>query len=72
MEQRCFNDFFCEYIQAVLQEIFFDNDKDQKTKRTVTVTKGTRDNNGHKVKRQSISQEKGAETKQFCCKENVY
>ena len=56
----------------MVQEIFFDNDKDQKTKRTVTITKGTRDNNGHKVKRQSISQEKGGETKQFCCKENVW
>ena len=41
MEQRCFNDFFCEYIQAVVQEVSFVSDKDQKTKCTVTVTKGT-------------------------------
>ena len=63
---------FCEYIQSVVQEISFVSDKDQKTKRTVTITKGTRDDDGHKVRRQSISQEKGGETKQFCHKENVY
>ena len=39
----------------MVQEISFNNDKDQKTKSTTTVTKGTRDNNGHKVRRQSIS-----------------
>ena len=54
-----------------MQEISFNNDKDQKTKCTVTVTKGTKDNNGHKVRRQSISQEKRGESKQFCHKENV-
>ena len=30
-----------EYIQAVVQETSFGNDRDQKTKRTATVTKGT-------------------------------
>ena len=70
MEQRCFNDFSVSIYRLYYKKFFLTMIK--KTKRTVTVTKGTRDNNGHKVKRQSISQEKGAETKQFCCKENVY
>ena len=39
---------------------FFDNDKDQKTKHTATVIKGTEINKGHKVRRQSISQERGS------------
>ena len=56
----------------MVQEVSFNNDKDQKTKCTVTITKGTRDNDGHKVRRQSISQEKGGETREFCHKENVY
>ena len=37
---------FCEYIQAVVQEISFDNDKDQKTKHAAPVTKGTSDDSG--------------------------
>ena len=39
MKQRCFNDF-SEYIKAMVQEVSFDSDKDQKTKCTATVTKG--------------------------------
>ena len=46
-----------------MQEVSYDNDKDQKTKRTVTITKGTKDNNGHKVRRQSISQERRGKSK---------
>ena len=38
---------FCEYIQVVVQEISFNNDKDQKTERIATVTEGTGINNGH-------------------------
>ena len=44
------------------------NDKDQKTKCTVTVTKGTRDDDGHKVRRQSISQERGSRLSSFVVK----
>ena len=43
MEQRCFSDLSLSIYQAVVQEISFDNDKDQKTKRTATFTKGTMD-----------------------------
>ena len=52
----------------MVQEISFRNDRDQKTKRTVTITKGTRDNNGHKIRRQSISQERGARLSSFVIK----
>ena len=52
----------------MVQEIFFDNDKDQKTKCTVTVTKGTKDDDGHKVRRQSISQERGLRLSSFVIK----
>ena len=41
------------------------NDKDQKTKGIETVTKGTRDDDGHKVRRQSISQERGSRLSSF-------
>ena len=49
----------------MVQETSFANDRDQKTKHTVTVTKGTRDNPSHKVRRQSISQEGGARLSNF-------
>ena len=52
----------------MVQEVSYDNDKDQKTKCTVTVTKGTRDNNGHKVRKQSISQERGSRLSSFVIK----
>ena len=43
----------------MVQETSFGNDRDQKTKLTATVTKGTRGNVSHKVRTQSISQERG-------------
>ena len=52
----------------MVQEISFSNDRDQKTKRTATVTKGTRGNNSHKVRRQSISPERGARLSIFVVK----
>ena len=52
----------------MVQEVSFVNDKDQKIKRTVTVTKGTRDDDGHKVRRQSISQERGSRLRSFVIK----
>ena len=67
MEQRCFNDFSVS-IQAVVQEVSFINDKHQKTKRIVIVTKGTRDDDGQKVRRQSISQERGSRLSSFVIK----
>ena len=51
----------------MVQEVSFDNDKDQKTKCTATVTNGTRDNS-HKVRRQSISQERGLRLSSFVVK----
>ena len=42
--------------------------RDQKTKRTATITKGTRGNVSHKVRRQSISQEKGSRLSSFVLK----
>ena len=41
MEQRCFNDLSVSIYRLLYKK--FDNDKDQKTKRTATVTRGTRD-----------------------------
>ena len=67
MEQRCFNNFSVS-ISAGVQEVSFDYDKDQKTKCTVTITKGTRDDDGHKVRRQSISQERGSRLNNFVIK----
>ena len=43
----------------MVQETSFGNDRDQKTKCTATVTKGTRGNVSHKVRTQSISHERG-------------
>ena len=67
MKQRCFNDF-SEYIHAAVQETSFGNDRDQKTKCTATVTKGSRGNVSHKVRRQSISQERGTRLSSFVFK----
>ena len=52
----------------MVQEVSFDNDKDQKTKCTAAVTKGTGINNGHKVRRQSTSQERGSRLSSFVIK----
>ena len=52
----------------MVQEVSFDSVKDQKTKCTATVTKGTKDDDGHKVRRQSISQERGSRLGSFILK----
>ena len=52
----------------MVQETSFRNDRDQKTKCTATVTKGTRGNVSHKVRRQSISQERGRRLSSFVLK----
>ena len=52
----------------MVQEVSYDYDKDQKTKRITTVTKGTRDDDGPKVRRQSISQERGSRLSSFVIK----
>ena len=52
----------------MVQETSFGNDRDQKTKRAETVTKGTRGNVSHKVRTQSISQERGARLNSFVLK----
>ena len=53
---------------AVVQETSFGNDRDQKTKCTATITKGTRGNVSYKVRRQSISQGRGARLSSFVLK----
>ena len=52
----------------MVQETSFGNDRDQKTKLTATVTKRTRGNVSHKVRRQSISQERGTRLSSFVLK----
>ena len=52
----------------MVQETSFGNDRDQKTKRTATVTKGTRGNVSHQVRIQSISQERGTRLSSFILK----
>ena len=52
----------------MVQETSFGNDRDQKTKGTATVTKGTRGNVSHKVRTQSISQERGTRLNSFVLK----
>ena len=52
----------------MVQETSFGNDRDQKTKRTATVTKGTRGNVSHNVRTQSISQERGTRLSSFVLK----
>ena len=66
MEQRCFNDFSVSIYSLYIYS--FVNDKYQKIKRTVTVTKRTRDDDGHKVRRQSVSQERGLRLSSFIVK----
>ena len=52
----------------MVQETSFGNDRDQKTKLTATVTKGTRGRVSHKVSSQSISQERGTRLSSFVLK----
>ena len=52
----------------MVQETSFGNDRDQKTKLTATVTKGTRSNVSHKIRRQSIFQERGTRLSSFVLK----
>ena len=52
----------------MVQETSFWNGRDQKTKRTATVTKGTRGNVSHKVSSTSISQERGTRLSSFVLK----
>ena len=52
----------------MVQEVSFDNDKDQKSNCTAPVTNGTRDDDGQKVRRQSISQERGSRLSSFVVK----
>ena len=52
----------------MVQETSFGNDRDQKTKRTATVIKGTRGNVSHKVRTQSISEERGMRLSSFVLK----
>ena len=52
----------------MVQETSFGNDRDQKTKLITTVTKGTRSNVSHKVRRQFISQERGMRLSTFVLK----
>ena len=59
MEQRCFNNFMTLMTS-------FGNDRDQKTKCITTATKGTRGNVSHKVRTQSISQERAVSSSREC------
>ena len=52
----------------MVQETSFGNDRDKKTKGTAAITKGARGNVSHKVRRQSISQERGARLNSFVIK----
>ena len=52
----------------MVQEVSYDYDKDQKTKRITTVTREQGVNNCHKVRRPSISQERGSRLSSFVVK----
>ena len=52
----------------MVQEVSYDYDKDQKTKRITTVTREQGVNNCHKVRRPSISQERGSRLSSFVIK----
>ena len=52
----------------MVQEVSFGNDKDQKTKCTALSPREQGINNGHKVRRQSISQERGLRLSSFVIK----
>ena len=52
----------------MVKETSFGNDRDQKTNRTATVTKGTRGNVSHKVRRQPIAQERRTRLSSFVLK----
>ena len=67
MKQRCFNDFSMSIYRLQYKKLL-SGMRDKKTKRTATMTKGTRGNVSHKVRTQSISQERGTRLSSFVLK----
>ena len=68
MEQRCFNDFSMSIYRMWYKKLLLGMIEIRKPKRTATVTKGTRGNVSHKVRRPSISRESGRRLSSFVLK----
>ena len=70
MEQRCFNDFSMSIYRLWYKKLLSGMIEIRKPNQngTTTVTKGTRGNVSHKVRRQFISQERGARLSSFVLK----
>jgi len=71
MEQRCFNELSVSICRLLYKEFLLTVIKIRKPKVQQPLPREQGIDNGHKVRRQSISQER-IKTKQFCRKENVY
>ena len=67
MEQRCFNDFSMSIYRLWYKKLL-SGMIDIRKSNTATVTKRTRSNVSHKVRRQSISQERGTRLSGFVLK----
>ena len=68
MEQRCFNDLYVSIYRLWYKKFLLTMIKIRKPNVQITVTKGTRDDDDHKVRRQSISQERGSRLSSFVIK----
>ena len=71
MEQKCFSDLSVSIYRLLYKEFLLTVIKIRKPKVQQPLPREQGIDNGHKVRRQSISQER-IKTKQFCRKENVY
>ena len=71
MEQKCFNELSVSIYRLLYKEFLLTMIKIRKPNVQQLLPREQGINNGHKVTRQSISQER-IKTKQFCHKENVY
>ena len=71
MEERCFNDLSVSIYRLLYKKFISTMIKIRKPNIQQPLPREQGINNGHKVRRQSISQER-IKTKQFCRKENVY
>ena len=72
MEQRCFDDLSVSIYRLLYKRFLLTMIKIRKSNVQQLLPREQGINIGHKVRRQSISQEKRGETREFCHKENVY
>ena len=69
MEQMCFNDLSVSIYRLLYKKFLSTMIKIRKPNVQQLLPREQGINNGHKIRRQSVTQERGS--KQFCCKANV-